>query len=46
MYKARQEASADAAEGPDIGETASAEAAADGVVDADFEEVEENSKDK
>ena len=46
MYKASQEASGDAAEGPDIGETASTEAAGDGVVDADFEEVEENSKDK
>ena len=45
MYKASQESAGDAAAGgPDMGD--SAEAADDGVVDADFEEVDEDSKDK
>ncbi len=47
MYKASQESAGDAAAGgPDMGDAASAEAADDGVVDADFEEVEEDNKDK
>ncbi len=47
MYKASQESADDAAAGgPDMGDAASAEAADDGVVDADFEEVEEDNKDK
>ncbi len=45
MYKASQESAGDAAAGgPDMGD--SAEAADDGVVDADFEEVDEDNKDK
>jgi len=44
MYKASQEASGEA--GPEGDGGASAEAADDGVVDADFEEVEEDSKEK
>ena len=47
MYKASQESAGDAAAGgPDMGDAASAEGADDGVVDADFEEVEEDNKDK
>jgi molecular chaperone DnaK len=44
MYKASQEASGEA--GPEGDGGASAEAADDGVVDADFEEVEEDNKEK
>ncbi|MEL0111776.1 MAG: molecular chaperone DnaK [Rickettsiales bacterium] len=44
MYKASQEASGEA--GPEGDSGASAEAADDGVVDADFEEVEEDNKEK
>ena len=47
MYKASQESAGGAATGgPDMGDATSAEAADDGVVDADFEEVEEDNKDK
>tara|TARA_Y100001934_G_scaffold218215_1_gene259228 strand:- start:280 stop:2211 length:1932 start_codon:yes stop_codon:yes gene_type:complete len=47
MYKASQESAGGAtAGGPDMGDAASAEPADDGVVDADFEEVEEDNKDK
>ena len=46
MYKASQEAGADAAPDVDMGDAPSSDAADDGVVDADFEEVEEDNKDK
>ena len=46
MYKASQEAGADAAPNVDMGDAPSSDAADDGVVDADFEEVEEDNKDK
>jgi len=47
MYKASQESAGGATtDGPDMGDATSAEAADDGVVDADFEEVEEDNKDK
>jgi molecular chaperone DnaK len=45
MYKASQEAGADAAPDTDMGDVPSSDAADDGVVDADFEEVEEDNKD-
>jgi molecular chaperone DnaK len=46
MYKASQEAGDNAAPDADMGEAPSSDAADDGVVDADFEEVEEDNKDK
>jgi molecular chaperone DnaK len=46
MYKASQEADGAAAPGADMGDAPSSDAADDGVVDADFEEVEEDNKDK
>ena len=45
MYKASQEAGADAAPDVDMGDAPSSDAADDGVVDADFEEVEEVEED-
>jgi molecular chaperone DnaK len=45
MYKASQEAGADAAPDTDMGDVPASDAADDGVVDADFEEVEEDNKD-
>ena len=46
MYKASQEAGDNAAPDADMGDAPSSDAADDGVVDADFEEVEEDNKDK
>ncbi|MGB0554009.1 MAG: molecular chaperone DnaK [Alphaproteobacteria bacterium] len=46
MYKASQEAGAGAAPDVDMGDAPSSDAVDDGVVDADFEEVEEDNKDK
>ena len=46
MYKANQEAPGDVGTSPETGEAGSTEATEDGVVDADFEEVEEEKKDK
>ena len=46
MYKASQEAGDNAAPDADMGDAPSSDAADDGVVDADFEEVEEDNKGK
>ncbi len=46
MHKASQEAGDNAAPDADMGDAPSSDAADDGVVDADFEEVEEDNKDK
>jgi molecular chaperone DnaK len=46
MYKASQEAGDNAAPDADMGDAPSSDAADDGVVDADFEEVEEDNKEK
>jgi molecular chaperone DnaK len=46
MYKASQEAGDNAAPDANMGDAPSSDAADDGVVDADFEEVEEDNKDK
>ena len=46
MHKASQEAGENAVPDADMGDAPSSDAADDSVVDADFEEVEEDNKDK